>query len=414
MGTGRGGAEWGGGRTMRRRGMANSTTGAGARCIANSAFAVLAAIWLAGCSVPDSVNPVSWYRDAMGLSDNDPSDDTRNSGNLAAGGKRDFPNLASVPPPPTRALSTAEREALTQRLVSDRANAKYIDDQLRGGPSAAVAPPPRSPAPAPSSASATATAPAPAEPPAAPPEAAAPTPTLAASAPPPPPTPAPPPVATSSDSQAAKPAPFVSLTAPPPVASAPTAPAQAAATPAPPAVDESGQPRESPLTSPTVRSVPEPEASRAPPPPPSLARGGSAAPAPPPASAAPSTAASQLAARTPASGPVAAGGAPVAQVTFPDNSARLTPSDRRIVGEVVPLQRQSGGALRVVGYAAAGRGAGAAQQLVHFRMALDRANAVASALAQAGVAPDQILVETAPPTDETGIAANRAEIFLEN
>jgi outer membrane protein OmpA-like peptidoglycan-associated protein len=389
--------------------MANSTIGAGARRVANSAFAVLAVSWLAGCSMSD---PVNWYRDAMGLSDTDPSDDTRNSDNLAAGGKRDFPNLASVPPPPTRALSTAERDALTQRLVSDRANAKYIDDQLRGGPSAAVARPPA----APSAASAAATVPAPAEPPAAPREAAAPTPSVAASAAPPPtppPTPAPPPAATSTAAPAAKAAPFVSLTAPPPVASAPTAPAQAAATPAPPAVDESGQPRESPLTSPSVRSVPEPEAPRAPPPPPSLARG-SAAPAPPPASAPPSAPASQLAARTPASEPVAAVGAPVAQVTFPDNSARLTPSDRRIVGEVVPLQRQNGGALRIVGYAAAGRGAGAAQQLAHFRMALDRANAVASALTQAGIAPDQILVETAPPTGETGVAANRAEIFLEN
>jgi outer membrane protein OmpA-like peptidoglycan-associated protein len=408
--------------------MANSTIGARARRVANSALTALAVFWLAGCSVPDSVNPVNWYRDATGLSDNDPSEDTRNSGNLAAGSKRDFPNLASVPPPPTRALSTAEREALTQRLVSDRANAKYIDDQLRGGPSTAVAPPPR-PA-APSAATAAATAPPPA-PPAAPGEAAAPTPPVVASAaptpsptPPPTPTPAPPPVATTTDAQAAKPAPFVSLTAPPPVPSAPTA--QAAVTPAPPAVDESGQPQESPLTSPTVRSMPEPEAPRAPPPPPSLARGGSAAPAPPqapapastppskPPSTPPSTPGAQVAARTPASEPVAAGGAPVAQVTFTANSTRLTPSDRRIVGEVVPLQRQSGGALRVVGYAAAGRGADAAQQLAHFRMALDRANAVASALTQAGVAPDQILVETAPPTGETGIAANRAEIFLEN
>jgi outer membrane protein OmpA-like peptidoglycan-associated protein len=101
-------------------------------------------------------------------------------------------------------------------------------------------------------------------------------------------------------------------------------------------------------------------------------------------------------------------------VTFPDNSVRLTPSDRRIIGEVVPLQRQNGGALRVVGYAAAGSGAGAAQQIANFRVALDRANAVASALAQAGVAPDQIIVETAPPTGESGVAANRAEIFLEN
>jgi len=158
-----------------------------------------------------------------------------------------------------------------------------------------------------------------------------------------------------------------------------------------------------------VRSVPEPEAPRAPPPTPSLA-GGSASPA----SALPRAPASQLVARTPANEPAATGGAPVAQVTFPDKSSQLTPADRRIVGEVVPLQRQTGGAFRVVGYAAAGRGVGTAQQLATFRMALDRANAVASALAQAGVAPDQILVETAPPTGETGIAANRAEIFLEN
>ena len=67
--------------------MANSTIGAGARRVANSAFAVLAVSWLAGCSMSD---PVNWYRDAMGLSDTDPSDDTRNSDNLAAGGKRDL------------------------------------------------------------------------------------------------------------------------------------------------------------------------------------------------------------------------------------------------------------------------------------------------------------------------------------
>lgn len=107
------------------------------------------------------------------------------------------------------------------------------------------------------------------------------------------------------------------------------------------------------------------------------------------------------------------GGAPIAQVTFADNSARLSPSDRRIVDEVIPLQRQSGAAFRIVGYASRG-GGNANQQLANFRIALDRANAVAGILAQAGVAADQILVETAPPTGESGISANRAEIFLEN
>ena len=394
----------------------------GLRRIANIVFAGLAALWLAGCSVPDAVNPVSWYRDAMGTADDDPPADTRNTANLEAGGTRDYPNLATVPPPPTRALSTAEREALTQRLVSDRANAKYIDDQLRGGqgvpaprpvpPSAtssaapamvASAAPATSPPPAnnPASNDAASTKPAPAAKQA--PAASAP---VAAAAPPAPPaaapaaTPAPAPARSESPS-------WVSLTAPPPVAEAPPAPAAPAAPP-PPAVAANGQPQESPLTSPAVRSLPEPEASRPPPPPPpaSLSKGGAAA--------------TQTAARPPAAAPSPApaaptptAGTPVAQVTFAANSARLSPSDRRIVGEVVPLQRQSGAAFRIVGYAA-GRGSSASQQLVNFRMALDRANAVASVLAQAGVAPDQILVETAPPTGENGGAGNRAEIFLEN
>src|SRR5260221_2598888 len=124
-------------------------------------LAGLAALGIAGCSVPDAVNPVNWYRDAMGLSADDPPEDTRNTSNLAAGNTRDYPNLATVPPTPTRALSTAEREALTQRLISDRANAKYIDEQLRGGPSAAAPPPPRPAAP-PHVTASTSAAPAPA------------------------------------------------------------------------------------------------------------------------------------------------------------------------------------------------------------------------------------------------------------
>jgi outer membrane protein OmpA-like peptidoglycan-associated protein len=400
--------------------------------------------------VPDAVNPVSWYRDAMGLSEDDPPEDTRNSANLAAGNTRDYPNLATVPPTPTRALSTAERDALTQRLISDRANAKYIDEQLRGGPAAAAAPPP-APAPAavasaaPAASAAAAPKPAPAAtitspvpdaapeaavppappataavapPPAAPPPAppsrivslSAPPPNPAASAPaaaPPAPTPPPAPAAATSTAAAPAPArnaPWVSLSAPPPAGAAQEA-AAPPPTPAAPAVDANGQPRESPLTSPTVRSLPLPETPRAPPPPPSLAQGG-----------ANPGGRTQVAARTPASAPppaAPASGAPIAQVTFADNSARLSPADRRIVGEVIPLQRQTGSAVRVVGYAAKAGGT-ASQQLANFRIALDRANAVASVLAQSGVAPDQILVETAPPSGENGVAANRAEIFLEN
>src|SRR5260370_1282100 len=101
-----------------------------------------------------------------------------------------------------------------------------------------------------------------------------------------------------------------------------------------------------------------------PPPPPRRpsSAGGGARPAGAPPGAPRTGPASQLAARTPANEPAAAGGAPVAQVTFPDNSSRLTPADRRIVGEVVPLQRQTGGAFRVVAYAPARRRARAARR----------------------------------------------------
>src|SRR5205807_1228143 len=58
-----------------------------------------------------------------------------------------YPNLASVPPPPNRAMSTAERETLTQSLLADRASLQ----QKGEAPSAAAAkplePPPDTPAP---------------------------------------------------------------------------------------------------------------------------------------------------------------------------------------------------------------------------------------------------------------------------
>ena len=50
-------------------------------------------------------NPVETWRDWSGASKNDPDPETaRNTQNLAAGEAADYPNLASVPPPPNRAL----------------------------------------------------------------------------------------------------------------------------------------------------------------------------------------------------------------------------------------------------------------------------------------------------------------------
>src|SRR5690242_18204562 len=91
-------------------------------------------------------NPVETWRDLTGVSRNDPDPDTTpNTKNLAAGEASDYPNLATVPPPPVRALTSAEREKLTQSLVADRANARHTDQQLRAGFSSAAAAPPRQP-----------------------------------------------------------------------------------------------------------------------------------------------------------------------------------------------------------------------------------------------------------------------------
>ena len=90
-------------------------------------------------------NPVDTWRDLTGVSRNDPDPETTpNTKNLAAGEASDYPNLATVPPPPERALTAAEREKLTQSLIADRTNARHTDEQLRAGfsPVAAAPPPP--------------------------------------------------------------------------------------------------------------------------------------------------------------------------------------------------------------------------------------------------------------------------------
>ena len=70
---------------------------------------------LAGCGA------VETWRSLSGVNKNDPDPETAPfSQNLAAGEAMPYPNLASVPPPPTSATSTAERQKLTQTLVTER------------------------------------------------------------------------------------------------------------------------------------------------------------------------------------------------------------------------------------------------------------------------------------------------------
>ena len=398
-------------------------------------------------------NPVDTWRDLTGVSRNDPDPDTTpNTKNLAAGEASDYPNLATVPAPPVRALTAAEREKLTQSLIADRANARHTDEQLRAGfPPVAAAPPPAPGKPAGE----------PEQVAAAPPPSAAPVPTALASSPA---------ASTGAAAPGEKPVrPLPGTPGQPSLANTvsgagsagekPHTPLPGAASRAARAADktsaEPGQglrkqgeppepgPMESKLEVPQARAAPEPEQIQPVPPPPQLpptprvataptpltgglAAGGALAPMPLPeakgsAGYEPPPAAPELPPvpppRTAAAGPGKEGakpparvGTPVAEIKFGSDSTTLTDKDRQTLETVLPVYQQSPGKVRVVGYA--GAGSGAVEQLNSYRTALDRAQAVAAALTKAGIPSDKIQVEAAPQGENSG--ESRAEVLLEH
>ncbi len=403
--------------------MANGATpsarggGAGTTRLGPAGLALL--VVLGACS------PVAAWRNLTGASSHDPNPATTpNSKNLAAGEASPYPNLATVPPPPTRELTEAELQHLTQSLVADRTNAKYTDQVLRGG-SAAVVPPPVQPAPA-AGAAATGV-------------------TLAAS-PPVPATPmpaakAPPPIvqaAVASANQAAGPA-------------SPAAAPEASATASKPATTDTagnalngmasglrkpGQPpapgpMELRLVPPQISETPQPEPPAPPPPPARLAAlpaaNGSAAPPPPPAppppsvgvplqppppAAIPSPAPARTAMTTPTGeikGAPAATAAPVAEITFAAGSKSLSDSDMAALKKAAALYQEHPGKLRVVGYVWV---VGAADPLATFGTALDQAHAVAAALAKTGIPAAKIAAEATPA--KAAAAADHVEVLLEH
>ena len=352
-------------------------------------------------------NPVETWRDWSGASKNDPDPETTpNTQNLAAGEASDYPNLATVPPPPIRALTVAEREKLAQSLIADRTNAKYSAEKLVAGSGAmpGAAPPP-----------------------------------------PPPPIPAP-----TDDAQTRSDAGTTASTTAAPLAAAaassdaPTAiPAASGkgadkATAAGQGLRKAGEPPEPPpmessLEMPQVRSTPHPEQvqTAAPPPYPAPAPVAANAPPPapniesPPASVPMPAAIGSTAYQAPPPPPVLAPlaptnaspkpalpppGAPVAEIKFAADSTSLSPDDRQTIEKVAMLYQQNPGKVRIVGYA--GAGGGAAEQLNSFRTALDRAQAVAAALTEAGIPSGKIAVEAAP-SDASAIVS-RAEVMLEH
>ncbi len=346
-------------------------------------------LWLAACShVPDAVNPVAWYRDISGNSKGDVKDQQgRNQNNLAAGGDKAYPNLATVPDEPDRVLSGIDRDKLQESLIADRNNAKYTSDQLEAGRAAnpGTAAPAAAPAPEPAIRHGSARRRRPVRP------------------------------------NQSDPAPAPSTAAAPAAQTRRTGGEQA--------------PAESSLQTPEVRSLPQGET---PPPPPAPANispppAASSAPAksapvksaaanpilltPPaaePQSQTPSAerpAQSSLALRSPsgAKNPMSVS---VGDITFAAGSAALPPAHTGPLSDIAGLYKQAGGRIRVVGHAEQiASGDAVQQQVASLDLALDRANAVAQALVVLGVPANAIVVEAAPSRGGTELP--RAEVFME-
>src|SRR5579872_1778024 len=342
---------------------------------------------LGGCAIDA-------YRSVRGLDKDDPNPATAPfSKNLAAGEAANYPNLSTVPPPPTRASTVAERAELTKTLLAQRTSTEAVAAPLQ-----AAAPTP--PATASLRGAAKAGAQSPAQP----------APMAVASAAMPTPVP----------STGVSPLPPIAASTTASVTPAPDK--SAAATAAQPSSRSRGRqpaeapPQESSLQMPVIPSVPEPEATRPPPPAPQLGpapavaavelpKAASAAemPAPPPAA--------PVIAPPPPAIPVAP--APKPQ---PQSLAAFTLSDppgldadqRARLDRVAAAYRDKPGTVKILAYAVPA--AGNPDQLGSYRAALDRAQFVAAALAQAGVPSNKIQTEASPAG--AGVAPGRVEVRL--
>jgi outer membrane protein OmpA-like peptidoglycan-associated protein len=342
------------------------------RILSLSRTLILAALAVgpAGCSwLPDYANPVEWYRDVTGASQNDNASAAQpNVKNLEAGGNEPYPNLATVPAVPENAMSTVDRNKLQKGLIADRAHAEYSNQALHEGQNVPPLP--------------------------------------------------------GTEPKVAMAAPITAQGAAAPGAaagagSAPTNTTPAPARPHPPKVARGSEPppQESPLVSPSIPGLPQGEAPRGAPPKPNeqLAVVVPPPPIPPPAivmPGAPATPAERVPAMRPASGRRAS--LEEAQITFAGAGGTLSAEDNQRLTEVAKRQKQAGGSLRVIGYGARGSGPDAAQQeLKNFGAALDRANMVAQALAKLGVPASRMSVQEAPTLAESKRANGQVVVVLQ-
>jgi len=314
------------------------------------------------CAGLASCNPIEGYRSLSGLDKNDPDPETALfSVDLAKGEAGEYPNLATVPPPPVVSTTTADRQKLAQNLITERAATQAPDAQGRPGSPASGPVPPPPPIPAPSDApslAALSAVPA-AEPPPAKPtnrkndepplpgplEASLQSPGIATLPNVEPPHSAPPPL---------------QMRAVPPVVPAPLAPGAI----------QSGNPEPAPAPPVLPEARPSPAAAARP---------------------------------EPKIPPV---GTTIADLDVPAGVTALAAGERRQLDQVLALYWEKPTTIRIVAFAAPATGS--AEQLNSFRAALDRAQIVAKQLTDAGVPAKQVQTEASPAGAST--PAGRVEV----
>ncbi len=346
--------------------------------ILRPATVALALTALTGCSaVPDALNPAEWYNNTVDFFSGE--DD---QGQVAAqenpGENQPFPNLAAVPKRPV--------EGANQGLVADVEGRKYAESIARQGE-----------APAPAMAKAAPVQPAPVAP--------------AQPAPPASPVISVTPVPAAPPRQIAKVQAPVKVTPP-----QPQPPTQMAALPAARSANSMPPYADDPFATVVVssngvemngRPVSLPEK------PASVTR--AAVAANDTATVAPARRRMQV---------PASGGAKIATILFGNGSYALDSQDRRILNQVVLLQKERGSMVRVVGHSSSRTRNmdPVSHAMVNFKLSVDRANKIAATLVRQGMPVEVLMVDarsdSTPLYSEdmpSGEAGNRrVEVYFVN
>jgi outer membrane protein OmpA-like peptidoglycan-associated protein len=111
------------------------------RICARVGVVAMVAMGASACSsVPDWVDPTTWV--GGGSSSNTPAPDP--DADVPSG---ESPDLASIPDRPNAPSTATQQQQIASSLASDRSDAKYSADALRGGTEPVAAPPPPAPPP---------------------------------------------------------------------------------------------------------------------------------------------------------------------------------------------------------------------------------------------------------------------------